>query len=125
MSYSITKFGIPLDKNLYTIDEKTKTFSSNEWDLVLDFINETGWTFKTDSDCTFKTGNDCTFNTGSYCTFKTGSDCTFKTGSNCTFDTGSYCVVVRRDIYEVIELKEGIKIKLNNYEIEGYTVIPN
>jgi len=149
MSYSITKFGIPLDKSLYTIDEKTKTFSSNEWRLVLDFINETGWTFKTDSNCTFNTGSCCTFNTGYNCTFKTGRDCTFKTDSDCTFDTdsdctfntgsdctfdtfhnctfntGSDCVVVRRDRYEVIELKEGIKIKLNNFNIKGYTVIPN
>ena len=29
MTYSITKNGVPLDKSLYTIDEKTKTFSSN------------------------------------------------------------------------------------------------
>ena len=35
MNYSITQNGKPLDKSKYTIDEKTKTFSSNENNLVL------------------------------------------------------------------------------------------
>ena len=83
MNYSITKNGKPLDKKLYTIDEKTKTFSSNESGLVLDFSNEYGW----------------------------------------AFDTGSNCVVVRRDIFEVIELEEGEKIKLNYYGVKGYKVL--
>ena len=145
--YSITKNGKPLDKKLYTIDEKTKTFSSNESGLVLDFSDEYGWVFNTNSDCTFKTdsdctfdtgfgctfdtGPDCTFDTGSSCTFKTSfgctfetkSDCTFKTGSGCTFKTGYGCVVVRRDIFEVIELEEGKKIKLNASGIKGYKVL--
>ena len=115
MKYSITKNGVPLDKSLYTLDEKTKTFSSDEDGLVLDFSNETGWTFKTGYDCTFKTNSRCTFSTGSYCTFSTGYDC--------TLETGSHCVIVRRDIYEVIELKEGVKIKLNGYGIKGFTEV--
>ena len=115
MNYSITKNGKPLDKKLYTIDEKTKTFSSNESGLVLDFSDEYGWVFNTNSDCTFKTDSDCTFDTSYDCTFNTGYDCTFKTG----FD----CVVVRRDIFEVIKLKEGKKIKLNGYNIKGYKVL--
>jgi hypothetical protein len=106
--FSITKNWIPLDKSLYTRDEKTKTLSTNENYLVLDFSDY--------SDCTFKTGSNCTF--------KTGYDCTFKTGSNCTFDTGSNCVVVRRDIFEVIILKEEKNhIKLNWYNILWYTNI--
>ena len=91
MNYSITQNGKPLDKSKYTIDEKSKTFSSNEDDLVLDFHGLEGWTFKTGSNCTFDTGGYCTFNTSGYCTFKTGSCCTFDTGGNCTFDTGSNC----------------------------------
>jgi hypothetical protein len=43
--------------------------------------------------------------------------------SECTFKTGEGCVVVRRDVYEVIELKKGEKIKLNGYEVKGFTVI--
>ena len=107
MIYSITKCGTPLDKSLYTINEKTKTFSSNEDYLALDFSSEFGWTF----------------NTGSDYTFDTGSGCTFKTGSGCTFKTGKECVVVRRDVYEVIELKENVKIKLNERGIKGYEII--
>ena len=107
MKYSITKNGVPLDKSLYTMDEETKTFSTNESGLVLDFRNV----------------DYCTFNTGFDCTFNTGFDCTFNTGSNCTFNTGSDCVVVRRDIYEVIELKEGVKIKLKGLCIKGFTLV--
>jgi len=80
-------------------------------------------TFKTGARGIFKTGNDCTFKTGDYCTFNTLSDCTFDTWSDCTFKTGEGCVVVRRDVYEVIELKKGEKIKLNGYEVKGFTVI--
>ena len=92
-----------------------------------------GWHFKTGFRCTFDTGSDCTFNTGSHCTFNTGSDCTFNTGSDCTFDTGYectfktgyQCVVVRRDMYEVIELDGTKKIKLSQSGIKGYTIIEN
>ena len=125
MNYSITKNGKPLDKKLYTFDEETKTFSSNENNLVLDFSDIEGCTFDTGFGCTFKTGFDCTFKTSYDCTFDTGSGCTFKTSSGCTFDTGSDCVVVRRDIYEVIELKENQKIKLNGYVIKGFTILDN
>ena len=139
--YSITQNGKPLDKSKYTIDEKSKTFSSNEDDLVLDFHGLGGWTFKTGSNCTFKTGWDCTFktgdhctfntgsnctfNTGSYCTFNTGSNCTFKTGSNCTFKTGYYCTFevsekcclhyCWNDCFEVYKLEPNklVKILLN------------
>ena len=163
MNYSVTKNGKPLSKSLYTFDEETRTFFSNEDGLVFDFNNIGGATFKTGSSCTFKTGSSCTFETGYYCTFDTGSRCTFKTGSSCTFDTGSYCtfdtesyctfktgyyctfktgsdctfntgsgctfetgkdcVVVRRDIFEVITLTEGITIKLNEAGASGYTII--
>ena len=109
MNYSITKNGKPLDKKLYTFDEETKTFSSNENNLVLDFSDIEG----------------CTFDTGFGCTFKTGFGCTFKTGFDCTFKTSYDCVVVRRDIYEVIELKENQKIKLNGYVIKGFTILDN
>ena len=128
---------LPLDK--FEWDEKTNTFSSNEDNLVLDFQGINNCTFKTRSYCTFDTGSDCTFDTGSDCTFdtgcdcifKTGSDCTFKTefnctfktGSDCTFDTEEECVIVRRDIYEVIEIPANTKIKLNEYRVKGYQII--
>jgi len=86
---------------------------------------DTGYscTFRTDSYCTFNTDYSCTFRTDSYCTFKTGSNCIFNTGSNCIFNTGKECVVVRRDIYEIIELQEGKEIKLNKFGIKGYTEV--
>ena len=152
ISKRVLQNGEPLSVDKFSWDEKTGTFSSDESDLVLDFSDLDGCTFKTGSCCTFKTGSCCTFKTDSYCTFDTGSyctfntdsnctfdtcsectfktdsDCTFDTGynctfntdSNCTFDTGINCVVVRRDIFEVILLKENIKTQLCPYEIKGY-----
>ena len=131
--------GKPLKLDKFSWDEKTNTFSSDEDDLVIDFNDIDYCTFKTGSycifdtgsDCTFKTGSYCTFDTGSYCTFDTGSDCTFKTGSNCTFDTGSNCifdtgsdcVVIRRDIYGIIELEKNKKIKLHESNVKGFDII--
>ena len=136
---------LPLDK--FEWDEKTNTFSSNEDSLVLDFKDIDDCTFKTGSDCIFDTWSNCTFDTGSYCTFDTWSNCTFDTGSyctfnvefnctfktedNCTFDTGSdctfktgdRCVVVRRDIYEIIETEKDKKIKLNSWNTKGFTYV--
>ena len=91
--------GKPLDLEKFEWDEKTNTFSSSEDGLVLDFAG-------------------C-----SYCTFNTGFNCTFNTGYDCTFNTEDNCVVVRRDIYEVIELKSGQKIRLNDCGVKGYQVV--
>ena len=68
---------------------KTKTFSSEEYGLVFDFLGISGITFNTGFECTFKTGSTCTFRTGWFCTFNTGFECIFKTGFECTFNTGS------------------------------------
>ena len=137
--FSVTKNGKKLDKNLYTWDEESKTFSTKEDRLVLDFSEYNGVTFKTSYGCTFKTGHDCTFNTshsctfdtGPYCTFKTGSGCTFKTVYDCTFDTGSSCtfkteedcVIVRRDVFEIIQPEPNVKIRLNGWGEKGYTLV--
>jgi len=96
---------------------------------------DTGYacTFDTGKECTFKTGSYCTFETGDKCTFKTGNESNFDTGSRCTFDTGSYCtfetgkecIVIRRDVYEVIELEEDKTTKLNDWGKKGYTVVNN
>jgi uncharacterized cupin superfamily protein len=89
--FSITQYGKELDKSKYSWNEKTKTLTTKENDLVLDFSDYFGVTFKTGDSCTFKTGSSCAFDTGSNCTFNTGSSCTFNTGSNCTFKTGYVC----------------------------------
>ena len=99
IKFSVTKNGKKLSKKLYTWDEETRTFSTLENCLVVDFTGIDNCTFKTNSNCTFKTGSNCTFNTrpnctfytGNGCIFDTGADCTFETGSCCTFDTGSSC----------------------------------
>jgi len=80
-------------------------------------------TFRTNSHCAFSTGSDCTFNTGSDCTFSTGSSCTFKTGSSCTFSTSSRCVIIRRDVFEVIQPEPNVEITLNKFNIKGFEVV--
>ena len=123
MNYSVTQNGKPLDKKLYTFDESTRTFSSDEDNLVLDFSGIDYCVFTTGSYCVFTTGSYCRFSTGSYCKFTTSSYCVFDIDSGCVFTTGSSCVVVRRDVYEVIELVENQKIKLNGYGIKGFTIL--
>ena len=111
--YSITKDG-KCAKNLCVIDEKARSVSTTEDGLVFDFTGESGWSFKT--------GSNCTFDTGYGCTFKTGSDCTFDTGGGCTFKTGDISVVIRRDLYQVIELIGGVETRLNAHGVRGYQV---
>jgi len=137
------KYKIDIVNQVISTNENGVVFDCSE---LNGWVFKTGYgcTFKTGSDCTFKTGScctfktdyGCTFNTGSFCTFKTDSDCTFdtgdgctfKTGSRCTFDTGygctflcgRECVCVRRDVYEVIEIPDKVKIKLNEYDVKGY-----
>ena len=81
----------PLALNKFSWHEKTRTFSSDENNLFINFDGIEGCTFYTNSNCTFYTGSHCTFDTGHSCTFKTDSHCTFKTNFNCTFDTGANC----------------------------------
>ena len=135
----VLKSGKPLDLDKFEWNEEARVFSTLSSGLVLDFSDISRVTFKTGSHCTFNTGHDCTFDTSSYCTFDTGSNCTFDTGSdctfktsyscifktgyNCTFNTEEECVVIRGDIYEIIELEKDKKIKLNGYEASGYEVI--
>ena len=130
--------GKPLALSKFTWCEKTKTFSSDESNLVIDFVGIDYCTFKTEGYCTFDTGNDCTFKTEGYCTFKTGSDCTFNTGWSCTFDTGwgctfntgsdctfktgSDCVIVNRNVFEVITPKVKDVIQICPNGIEGHLV---
>ncbi len=105
-NFSITKNGKPLSKNLYSINTKAKTFTTEEGGLVLDFNILNGWTFTTGysctfeacEDCTFITGADCIFHTVGGCTFTTGKRCVFKTSRNCTFYNGKYCTFLIQDI---------------------------
>ena len=88
----VLQYGKPLSLDKFNWDEETKTFSTTENDLVLDFTAING---------------NCTFDTAWECTFKTGKD----------------CVIVRRDIFEIIQPEEGQEIKLNECEEKGFTII--
>lgn len=96
----VLQHGKPLALDKFEWDEKTKTFSSREINLVLDFKNRNKCTFITLHDCIFITGYGCTFTTGrgcyfitkNLCNFKTEEACNFKTEHDCIFKTGSYCV---------------------------------
>lgn len=114
--------GKPLALSKFNWDEDTRTFSSRESDLILDFKGINDCTFTARWDCTFNAGADCTFRTGSCCTFRTGSRCTFDTGYNCTFKTGYGCVIVRRDEFEVIQPKQGQTIQLCPFGVKGHLV---
>ncbi len=105
---------LPLDK--FEWDEKTDTFSSNEDDLVLNF--------KGVDNLIINCRNYCAINCGYYCTINCESSCTINCGHYCTINPkGEECVVVRRDVYEIIEIPEGKKIKLNEYGVKGYKVL--
>ena len=151
----VLKNGKPLALSKFSWDEKTNTFRSKEFGLVLDFRRISYCTFDTGSDCTFKTGSyctfdtgsDCTFKTSSYCTFKTGYDCTFKTGSDCTFDVFISCfilnkekraniLIIRKDfspcnVYELDKLNENTMIYFKKNEepiykeIKDFKIIDN
>ena len=60
----VLKNGEPLSCDLFQWDEKTKTFSSTEFGLTIDFVGIEGCTFTTRYDCTFKTESGCTFTVG-------------------------------------------------------------
>ena len=129
--FNVTQYGKILDAYKYRWNEETKTFSTNEGNLVLDFSGYYGVTFKTGSNCTFftgsyctfHTGSDCTFHTGDSCAFNTGSDCTFKTGYNCTFKTGKNCFGIRYDVKGVTEFPENATVKYNENTVFGHTVV--
>lgn len=106
--------GKPLALSKFAWCEKTRTLSTRESNLVIDFIGI--------AYCTFKTGSRCTFKTGSSCTFNTRSHCTFDTWSSCTFNTGLDCVIVNRNVFEVITPKGGDVIQIAPYGVEGHLV---
>lgn len=108
----VTHRGEPLDLESFHWDDENSTFISGVSDLIMDF-----------ADChyhTFDICDDCIITTGSGCEFKTGSGCVFSTDFRSIFKTGANCVVVRKDVFEVIELEEGIKIKLNRPKLKGF-----
>ncbi len=102
-----------------------KTGSSCLFEVSSECVLNTGscCTIKTYNDCVIKTGNRCTLDIGSDCVLEIGSQCTVISGYSTSLDTGDDCIVIRRALNEVIELKEGAKIKLNGWDKDGYEII--
>ena len=82
----VLKNGKPLDLDLFSWVEETRSFSTSESELTIDFNGL--------SNCTIDCGNYSTIKCGYDCTIKCGYDCTIKCGRDCTIDCGSYCAIV-------------------------------
>lgn len=122
VNFKVMQNGRPC--SYYIWDDRTRTFMTQENNLVIDFCNIHNVTFKTGSDCKITTGHGCTFKTGHTCEFDTGDSCTFIVGSSCTFKVGAKCVIVRRDVFEVIQPEPDTTIELNINAVTGYMVVP-
>lgn len=85
--------GEVLDLDLFSWDDKTNTFSSNEDYLVIEFNDYYNATVKTGSNATVTTGYDSTVTTGYYSTVTTGYNSTVKTRGYSTVKTGYYSTV--------------------------------
>jgi len=79
-------------------------------------------TIRTGENCHIDAGDDCNIDTGYECYITVGDDVVVKASWGSTIKGGKNCLVIRRDVYEVIELVEGQTIKLNSYGVKGFTV---
>ena len=93
MKIVILKNGQIVDSRKYDWNSETKTFSSNEDELVLDFGSLENVTIKVRNSCTINCGYYCTINCGYYCTINCGYYCTIKCGYYCTINSGNYCTI--------------------------------
>jgi hypothetical protein len=89
--------GKPLDLDKFNWCELTRTFTSLEDDLVLDFASVVNCNIITGGCCTVKTGGCCTVTTGGCCTVTTRYGCTVTTGYGSTVTTGYGCTVTTGD----------------------------
>ena len=93
MKIVILKNGQIVDSRKYDWNSETKTFSSEENGLVLDFGSLENVTIKVRNSCTINSGDSCTINSGFGCTINSGFGCTIKCGSYCTINSGSSCTI--------------------------------
>ena len=94
--FTVSQNGQPLPKSKYNWDEKTKTFITEENNVVVDFGVVEGVIVKTGSYSTVKTGHSSTVTTGYCSTVKTGDYSTVTTGDSSTVTTG-HCSTVTTD----------------------------
>jgi len=122
--------GKPLKLTKFSWREKTKTFSSNEDGLVIDFSNIDNSTIKAGWKSTITAGPYSTITAGWYSTIKAGSYSTITAGSystitagwNSTITAGEYSVIVNRNVFEVIQPQEGDVIQICPQNIPGHLV---
>ena len=122
--------GRPLALSQFTWCKKTKTFSSDEDFLVIDFtgvdgvcVNAgNGCTITTEDGCTIKAGSDCTITTGGYCTITTEDDCTITAEWDCAITAGRDSVIINRNLFEVIQPKAGQVIQICPVGVAGHLV---
>ena len=93
MQITVSKNGQIVDSGKYDWNTNTKTFSTNEDGLVLDFGELENVTIKCGYSCTINSGSHCTINSGSHCTINSGYDCTINSGSYCTINCGNSCTI--------------------------------
>jgi len=95
-------------------------------------IKENGVILDCGSYSIINCGSDSIINCGSYSIINCDSDNTINCNSvntiNCYFNNtiksrGERNVVIRRDFFEIIELKKGQTIRLNGWGIKGYKII--
>jgi len=115
VSQRVLQDGQPLALHKFEWYKNTRVFSTTEDNLVIDFAGK--------NFVTFKTGSYCIFNIGFDCTFETGSHYIFNTGPFSTFTCQDQCVIVRRDVFEVIQPEPGQIIKLRGFDTPGYNII--
>ena len=131
--------GKPLDLTKFEWDEKTRTFSSYEDNLVLDFLLIDGSTINAGSYSTINAGiystitaggestinavGGSTINAGSYSTITAGEGSTINAVGDSTITArGSDIVIVNRNIFEVILPKLDDIIQICPYNISGHLV---
>ena len=85
--FTVSQNGQPLPKSKYNWDEKTKTFSTEENNVVVDFGDVEGVMVKTGNSSTVKTGHSSTVKTGYSSTVTTGDSSTVTTGPCSTVKT--------------------------------------
>ena len=143
ISQRVLQGGKPLHESKFMWDESTKTFSSNEDNLVIDFNGihyatiKCGYSATIDCgdyatiDCgesaTIDCGDSATINCGRSATIKCGHYATIDCGSYATINCGSYAtincgeesVIIRRDVFEVIT-NPTTPIKICPYGIAGH-----
>ena len=93
MNIVVSNNGEIVSSGKYDWNTNTKTFSSNEDGLVLDFGSLENVTIKVRNSCTINSDSYCTINSGYSCTINSGYSCTINSGFICTINSGSVCTI--------------------------------